>query len=742
MDSEATPFGEAQAVHQLFEDHARRTPEALAVVCGQERLSYAQLDARANRLARHLAELGLGPGHLAAVALGRGPELLTALLAVLKSGAAYVPLEPTGPDPTVRHVLSEADPLLLLTEEAYRVRLTDASSRTVLCLDTSAQAIAAHPAAPLGIRVQGADLACVFYTSGSTGVPKGALIEHRNLLHAYRGWQSVYRLRATDRFLQTATLEFDVFTADWIRALGTGGTLVMARRNFTLDRTAEISELHELILRESVTVMETNVHTLRRLFAHLLPRGLELGRVRLLSVGAEKWYLDEQLRLQRYLGPGVRHVNVYGVAEAAVDSTYFDSSSLAEAPEHAELISLIGRPFPGTRVHLLDAAGRPVPQGRPGEICLAGPGVGRGYLNRPELTAARFVSTELDQGGRIYRTGDIGRLRADGMLEYLGRAGADAPGSGSADESAAAAELAEVEAVLRGHPAVRESAVSRIRTASGELRPVAYVVTGGPAAERGSAGDGPAAEGGPLGGRPAADGVAEGWALRAYLAERLPERLIPDAVVPLTTLPRTRAGKLDRRALPLPAPREHTAQPTARAGAPARAGSAKAGVRSRGSAKAGYRPARTAGGEAPSRHGTAAVLTTLAFGIAASALTDLFWPGSTDVTGVPSPWAVLFQLLYVFEWAGFGAGMAFLFLGGPVLQRVQPARPPQLTAWAVVAIAWLLLAWWPQDSWYRTTRATDWPREAALVYGFNVTLIVAALVVVRFLAWKPASAAR
>ncbi|MGK4585525.1 amino acid adenylation domain-containing protein [Kitasatospora sp. HPMI-4] len=732
MDSEAAAFGEAQAVHQLFEEHARRTPEALAVVCGTERLSYAELNARADRLARHLAELGLGPGHLAAVALGRGPELLTALLAVLKSGAAYVTLEPTGPDPTVRHVLAEANPLVLLTEEAFRVRLTDASSRTVLCLDTSAAAIAAHPAAPLGIRVRPADLACVFYTSGSTGMPKGALIEHRNLLHAYRGWQSVYRLSPTDRFLQTATLEFDVFTADWIRALGTGGTLVMARRNFTLDRTAEISELHELVLRESVTVMETNVHTLRRLFAHLLPRGLELGRVRLLSVGAEKWYLDEQLRLQRYLGPGVRHINVYGVAEAAVDSTYFDSSTLAEAPEQAELISLIGRPFPGTRVHLLDPAGRPVPQGRPGEICLAGPGVGRGYLNRPELTAARFRSTDLDPDGRIYRTGDIGRLRADGLLEYLGRVD-DGPDTGTgaepgSAESTATAELAEAEAVLRAHPAVRECAVTRIRTAGGRPRLVAYVVTGGPAPESG------APEGG-------AEGVAEGWALRAYLAERLPDRLIPDAVVPLSALPRTRAGKLDRRSLPLPAQRDHAPGAAVRTGTPVRAGSAKAGagVRPRGSAKAGYRPVRATGGATPSERGTMGLLSTLVFAFIAYAVTDLCWPGSTDLAGVPSPWGTLFQLLYIVEWLAFGTGAAFLLFGRPVLERVRPTRPQLLVGSARIAIAWLLIAWWPQDNWYRITRATDWPREAALVYGFNITLVIAALVVVRFLAWKPAA---
>ncbi|MDH6125817.1 amino acid adenylation domain-containing protein [Kitasatospora sp. GP82] len=726
MSSAAGALGEVHAVHQLFEEHARRAPEAVAVVCGDERLTYTELNTRADRLAHRLAGSGLGSGGLAAVALARGPGLLTALLAVLKTGAAYVPLEPTAPDAAVRHVLADADPLVLLTEEAYRVRLTDTSSRTVLCVDTAAESIAAEAATPLGVTVQPSDPACVFYTSGSTGLPKGALVEHRNLLHSYRGWQSVYRLSPTDRFLQTATLEFDVFTADWIRALGAGGTLVMARRNFTLDRTTEISELHELVLREAVTVMETNVHTLRRLFAHLLPRGLELGEVRLLSVGAEKWYLDEQLRLQRYLGPGVRHINVYGVAEAAVDSTYFDSSTLAEAPEDAERISLIGQPFPGTRVHLLDASGRPVPPGRPGEICLAGPGVGRGYLNRPELTAARFQAAEFDQDGRIYRTGDIGRLRPDGLLEYIGRATDRADGTGTADASEVTA-LAEIEAELRTHPDVRESAVARIETAPGQHRLVAYAVTAA-TADAGSQDTG--SEHAVPEGLRVTEGVTDGWVLRTYLAERLPERLLPDAVVPLPAMPLTRAGKLDRRSLPQPAPRDHAA-------GTARPGPGKTSVQRRGSAKAGYRPPRTGGGGAASSRGASAVVLTLLFAVLAFATTDVFWPGSTDVTAVPSPWAALFQVLYVCEWLGFGAGMAFLFLGQAVLERQRPARPARLTGLTVAAIAWLLIAWWPQDNWYRTSSPTDWPRQAALVYGFNVTLIIAALVVVRFLAWQP-----
>ncbi|MER8185206.1 AMP-binding protein [Kitasatospora sp. NPDC094015] len=686
-----TTTTQAQTVHGLFEEQTRRSPQAVAVVCGREQLTYGELDARANRLAHRLVALGLGPDRPAAVAMGRGPAVLAALLAVLKAGAAYLPLEPTGPDKMIRHVLADADPALVITEEVHRVRLADAGRCPVLCLDTVEPELAELLATAPPVTVGPADPACVFYTSGSTGPAKGALVEHRNLLSAYRGWQQVYGLTAADRILQTATLEFDVFTADWLRALGTGATLVMARRNYTLDRTADLRELHELVVGERVTVMETNVHLLRRLFDHIQPLGLELGEVRLLTVGAEKWYLDEQLRIQRYLGPGVRHINVYGVAEAAVDSTYFDPATLADPPEHPERISLIGVPFPGTEVRLLDAAGQPVAPGEVGEICLAGPGVGRGHLHRPEAAGAVKGSAGVAEGagGRLHRTGDLGRLRPDGLLEFVGR-----------DLGPQTVTAAEIEAVLRGHPQVRECAVA----------PVAPVPPAVPAARAGRTPARPPAL--VAYAVPVAGEVLDPWALRAHLAERLPAGSVPAAVVPLPELPRTRAGKLDRAALPVPA----APADGARSGKTGRAHAGKG---------AGSWPAS---GPGPG----AWFAVTALFAVLSWLFTDLLWPGSTDVDLVPQPWAILFQLLYVCESVGFGLGIAVLFLSGSALARHD--RPAGLTFLTRLALVWLLASWWPQDNLYRTTGRHDWPDQAALGYAFNVALMVAAAVVLRFLA--------
>ncbi|MFJ8624020.1 amino acid adenylation domain-containing protein [Kitasatospora sp. NPDC093550] len=686
----------ARTLHGLVEQQARRAPAAVAVRCGGRELTYGELDGRARRLAAVLAERGLAPGGRAAVALGRGTEVYVALLAVLKAGAAYVPLEPSAPDALLRHVLADAAPDVVVTEEVHRVRLVDASGAPLVCVDGVEPDGGGDPFEPPEVAPE--DLACVFYTSGSTGPPNGALVEHRNLLAAYEGWREVYGLTAEDRILQTASLEFDVFTADWVRALCSGATLVVTPFNLTLDRTADLGALPALVAAERITVLELNVRTARRLTALLERTGGGLPGVRLLTVGAEKWYLDEQLGLQRLLGEHARVLNVYGLAEATVDSTYFDVRGAAAA-DGAERVSLVGRPFPGTRVYVLGPDGTPTGAGSAGEIAIAGPGLVRGYLDRPEETGRRFVRADFDPDGRVLLTGDIGRLRPDGVLEFVGRA-ANALGpvpqarKGSVVSRVAAA--ARVEGVLRAHPAVREAAVVEVDVRPGQRRLVGYAVTV------------PQGEG------------ADGWSLSQYLTAELPAGQVPAAVVPVPELPRTRAGKLDRAALPLPAPPEHTAPR-----------SAKAGGRARG--KGGGKAGGGAGAENPT--GCFAVLCVVIGAFFAWVTTDDFFPGSTDVSAVPSGYATVFEFLYLCENLAFGAGMAFLFSGLPVVLR--QGRSFRLSLLTYLAVFWLLASWWPQDNLYRLTGATDWPRETALVLVFNVPLMLAAVVVVTFLLRKP-----
>ncbi|MFI9274378.1 AMP-binding protein [Kitasatospora sp. NPDC052896] len=713
--------GATRTVHRLVEEQARRAPGAPAVRCAGRQLGYAELDERANQLARYLRQLGVARGDLVAVALGRSTQLLVALLAVLKADCAFVPVEPTSPDRLLRHVLATAEPVAVLTEQAHRVRLADATGARMLCLDLDAAAIADQPGTPPDSLAGEEDLACVFFTSASTGLPKGALLEHRNLLSALRGWQQVYPLTPADRHLQTTTFEFDVFTADWLRALGTGGTLVLAEANATLDRSVDLAALHRLVLAEGITVIGINNLLFRRLYGRISRLGLRLGAVRLLLVGAEKWYLDRQAGVQEYLGEAVRVLNIYGAAESGIDNLYFELSDLSEELEHPERVSLIGRPFPGTESIVVDHAGRPVGAGEPGELRLAGPMVGRGYLGEPKLTAARFPAAGPAADRRpFYRTGDLVRRGSHGLLEYLGRIDVD-----SATGHATAFELAELDGVLRSSPVVAESWVAELPAGGGRSPRVGYVVPADPAA--------------PL-------DVAQ---LRAFVVERLPAGRGPDVLVPLPALPRTRAGKVDRAGLPLPVPE---AYPNA---LPAKAGTVSVKARS-ASVKARSAPleARSASVKARSAPVKASVMavapkstpsattppgpgrpawaaTTGLFALAAFLLTGVLWPRSTALGGVPDPWATGYRGLHLAEYLAFGLGMAVLLLGRPRLAGL--GRSPGRTTAAHLALSWLLIAWWPQDNCYRTTSADDWVAETALVYLFNVTLVLAAAVLLAFL---------
>lgn len=651
-----------RCVHQLYEDHARRTPDAVAVVSGSQQLTYRQLDERANRLARHLRDAGLPRGGPVAVCLGRDAEVLTAMLGVLKAGGAYVPVEPSAPPSVLRQVLADPGLFAAVTWEALRVMVSDTvrSGRPVICLDTQAEAIAARSGEPLDAGVGVSDLACVLYTAGTVGrMPRGVLIEHRTLVSAYEGWRVVYRLSPVDRHLQTTASEFAGFTADWVRALCSGGTLVLAGRDEDLDRADDAAPLHRLLVDREVTVVACDVPTVRGLHRHLRSQGADLADVRLIAVSGDSWYLDEQQDLRRTLGPHVRILNVYGVTEAAGSGAYFELPDRPAVTEHPERVSPIGTAFPGATVAVLGRGGAPAAWGARGELGIKGAVVGRGYLNGPAFTSRRYL-----------RTGDLGRVRDGGGLEHLGRV----------------ASHADAEVVLRGHPSVGECLVTGVENAEGHKTLTAYVT-------------------------PVDGGEVNPSELKLFLATRLPSTRTPRTVVRVTSLPRTRAGKLDRSDVPLPAQRDATR----------RASGGKGGL-------------SADGGEGGGIWSGIAGITAL-FSFLSWVLTDALWPYSTDLSLVPQPWAALFTGLYVCESLAFGLGMGFLFCARPLVAR--HGRSPALTSAAHLAVAWLLIAWWPQDNYYRLAAKTDWARQAALVFVFNVTLMIAGAVLVAFVAAKP-----
>ncbi|HEV2147889.1 MAG TPA: amino acid adenylation domain-containing protein, partial [Longimicrobiaceae bacterium] len=509
----AAPYPTGECLHRLVERQVDRTPDAVAVVFEGERVTYRELDARANRLAHHLQRLGVGPEARVGICLERSPDMVVALLAVLKAGGAYVPVDPGYPRDRIAYLLGDSAVPVLLTQERLLPLLPDSPAR-VVCLDRDRGEVDAEPEARPRAAVSAGSLAYVIYTSGSTGRPKGAMNEHRGVVNRLLWMQEEYGLDASDAVLQKTPFSFDVSVWEFFWPLMTGARMVVARPEGHRDPVY----LSELIEREGVTTL----HFVPSMLHAFLQAGEpeRCGSLKRVVCSGEALAFELQERFAGKL-PGVELHNLYGPTEAAVDVTYW-----ACVPGDGRGVVPIGRPVANTRILVLDGSLNPVPAGVSGELFIGGVQVGRGYLGRPELTAERFVPDPLgtEPGARLYRTGDRVRWLPDGVLEYLGRMDFQVKVRGFR------IELGEIESVLLAHPAVREAAVVARGDGAGGQRLAAYVVPAA-AGEDPSPGD-----------------------LRAHLLERVPEYMVPGAFVLLEALPLTPNGKLDRRALPDPAP--------------------------------------------------------------------------------------------------------------------------------------------------------------------------------------------
>jgi amino acid adenylation domain-containing protein len=513
---QAEPLPEQGSVKELFEQQVARTPEAEAVVLGGERLTFAQLNGRANRIASLLRRQGVGPGKLVGILMDRSLELVPAVLGVIKAGGAYLPLDPTYPAGRLQFMLADARPDVLLTLQtpAGPPRSTDA---TVVLLDAPAALDGMSEENPSTVS-GGDDLAYVIYTSGSTGQPKGVMITNRSLISVYFAYEREYRLRELHAHLQMASFSFDVFTGDVIRSLLVGAKLVLCPRDVVVDP----ARLYELMVTEGVDAAEFVPTVASLLFDYAEREHKTLRFMRFVAVGGEPWRNDRYTQFKRVLGPATRLVNSYGLTEATMDSTYFEPSAEAESLQGG--LVPIGRPLPNTRVYVLDGSLEPQPIGIPGELCIGGDGVALGYLNRPELNAERFAPDPFadrpDQ--RMYRTGDLARWSADGTIQFIGRSDRQLKIRGFRIEPH------EIESVLERHLRVRAAAVTDRDDPSGAPCLVAYVT--------------PEQSTQP----PLADD------LRAFVAKHLPAYMIPAGWVLLDSLPTTPNEKVDLNALPDP----------------------------------------------------------------------------------------------------------------------------------------------------------------------------------------------
>ncbi|MFI8460812.1 amino acid adenylation domain-containing protein [Kitasatospora sp. NPDC085464] len=505
-------------VHRLIAELAHRSPQSEAVDGGSTVLSRAQLDDRAGALARSLSAAGVGRGSVVALVSAPTADLVVAILAVLKAGAAFLPLDPAYPAQRMRRILEHSRARLVLADAGSAPALADAVPdpgmiRPIDVTDTRADRVEEPD-------VDGDDLACVFYTSGTTGVPKGVAVTHGALANYTRTMVDAMRLTADDRFLQLASIGFDVLLEEVFPALAAGATVVMPGEPL-LARGADLAEHVEA---RRVTCLE-----LTTAYWHAWVEELEVsGRrppqcLRLIAMGGERVLPD---RLATWRGFGVPLLHVYGLTEVTCTSTVH----LVEGPAADDDVPSaglpIGRPVDNTRIYLLDRDLRPVPPGVPGELCIGGLGLARGYLHDPARTADRFAPDPFSAvpGARMYRTGDLARLRPDGTIDFIGRADNQVKLRGFR------IELGEVEAAMAAHPEVTAAVAVLYGDRPADRRLAGYVTLARTSSTE------------PV-------GTAE---LRSFLRDRLPGYMVPSVVVVLDALPLTANGKIDKAALPHP----------------------------------------------------------------------------------------------------------------------------------------------------------------------------------------------
>jgi len=500
-------YSPSATLHGLFEEQVERTPSATAVVFGDEKLDYEELNVRANKLAGHLRTLGAGPGMLIGICAERSFEMVIGLLGILKAGGAYVPLDPTYPEARLDYMLEDAGITILLTQSHLVDSLPDHNCRT-LCLDAHWREIDRGSGANPVTQCVPDSLAYMIYTSGSTGKPKGVMISHAGICNRLFWMQGEYRLDRSDRVFQKTSFSFDVSVWEFFWPLMTGASLVLVRPEGHKDS----AYLAELITRQKITVL----HFVPSMLQVFLEGGsLDCSSLRHVICSGEALPCEAQQLFFARLGASLH--NLYGPTEASVDVTYWQCK-----PDSQCRTVPIGRPIANARIYILDEFLQPVPVGVSGELFIAGAGLARGYRNKPGLTAAVFIPDPFSKtpGAIMYRSGDLARYRSDGVIEYLGRIDHQVKLRGYR------IELGEIETNLASHSEVREALVISREDSPGDQRLVAYYV-------------------------PTDKRLADSE-LRSWLRSRLPDYMIPGAFVSLNSFPLSHNGKIDRHALPVP----------------------------------------------------------------------------------------------------------------------------------------------------------------------------------------------
>jgi amino acid adenylation domain-containing protein len=507
LNATAVAFDAPRIVHRMFEAQVARTPDHVAVVFGDQRLTYRQLDTSANQLAHRLIRHGVGPNVPVGLLMERSLDMVVGILGILKAGGAYIPLDAEYPAERLAYMIANAQAAAIVTHDRLVASL-GASPAAVIRIDSDAASIATEDATAPDVTPDPEDLAYVLYTSGSTGHPKGVMIPHRALCNHMQWMQREFPVGTSDSVLQKTPFSFDASVWEFYAPLFTGGRLVMARPGG--HRDAEY--LCETIAREGITTIQL-VPTLLRMMLEQpgFARCTSLARV---FCGGEALPTDLRDRFHRTAGGEL--INLYGPTETCIDATFHVCG-------RGEAGLPIGRPIANTEIYLLDERRQPVPLGVPGELYIGGAGVGLGYLHNPTLSAERFLADPYRQtpGAKLYRTGDLGRYLADGNIEYLGRIDNQIKLRGHR------IELGEIETTLARHAEIAACVVVVREDQPGDKRLAAYFV-------------------------PHTGKLPRTPELRQFIKDQLPDYMVPSGFVKLASLPLLPNGKVDQRALPAP----------------------------------------------------------------------------------------------------------------------------------------------------------------------------------------------
>ena len=505
-----------KCVHQLVEWQVERSPEAIAVQQEKRSLTYRELNSRANQLAHYLRKRGVGPDTPVGICLHSSPEMMVALLAVLKAGAACLPLDPKYPQERLAYMVEDSQARVLIADARSAQQFPAAE---VISLPQDWKTIGLENSDNLDIDLHAGNLAYVIYTSGSTGKPRGVQLTHRGLVNHNAAAMRLYELQAADFVLQFSSISFDIAVEEIFPTWISGARLVLK----TEDMPLAAGDFVRWIRQHRITVLDLPTAYWHELVHQLSESNESLPeRLRLVIVGGEKASSVTLAAWRKLAGDRVRWVNTYGPTEASVIATAYEPESIESGCEIPHLLP-IGRPIANTQIHILNPQLQTQPVGIRGELHIGGSGVARGYLNRPELTAAKFIDDPFstEKGARLYKTGDVARYLPDGNIEFLGRTDDQVKIRGFR------VELGEIEALLSQFHGIDMAVVVPREDARGEKMLVAYFV-------------------------PAKEPAPTGSELREFLKERLPDYMLPSSFVKLESMPLTPNGKVDRRTLPAP----------------------------------------------------------------------------------------------------------------------------------------------------------------------------------------------